>query len=483
MKKILHKSLMTTMACALAVTSHPLSVISATSNTTTFTDTKNHWGESYISTVVDADLMVGTDTGVFAPDKAMTYGEFAVVATNGRFYGDSWAKDTDVHWADPYLNFMIDFGYFETSTGVSLVPNTSNWQNLEMPRYAMVSAIARMIESPNSTVNTSVVSQYSDITSFNKDYLDDFALVVESGIMSGVSSTQFGVSDSVTRAAVCVVVNNMLEKGLMKSLTEDYVGDVADSPSTGTTTTPAPSTSTGTTTTTPSVGTTTTTPSTSTGTTTTTPSTTTTVKPTTAPGTAPVIGIGFLGSWAEKPDDVVAGSGQYDVNQYTVPADTNKDGWITYGEVATVWDSIYEQYPHKSSWDDSRTYTSNVYWTDGVATTKNTSGCAAFATMCSDLIFGNLPSRRVVGDASIDPTEQVRPGDVYYNKNMIHWKIVGGDAYMEGYNMSGRMISYGGNENNMVMYGVFSEYTEAQSSIISGNTTNTFFWFTRYPAA
>lgn len=51
-----------------------LSIPNAVTIDASFTDGQGHWGEEYVSDVVDAGIMAGMGDGTFAPDKAMTYG-------------------------------------------------------------------------------------------------------------------------------------------------------------------------------------------------------------------------------------------------------------------------------------------------------------------------------------------------------------------------------------------------------------------------
>lgn len=310
------------------------------------------------------------------------------------------------------------------------------------------------------------ILHFSDVA--NSSFLPALAVAnaCDNGIMSGLSSTEFGLDNNLTRAEACVVIQRMLEKGLLSPRTEPTTTPNTSTGSTATTTTP--NTSTGTTTTT--------TPSTSTSTTTTpSTSTTTTARPTTAAGTAPLILRTELAVQFEKPDDAVAGSGQYDVNVYTVPADTNKDGWITYREVAAVWEQVYAKYPYNTPWTDETTYlTQNAIY--GYKAGVYARGCASFAWEVSDLVFGNLPSRQVTCSADANPLEVIQPGNVFHSGT--HWSVVAGTQYVEGYDMSRKWTMYDGSSNGRVKYHNGYYYDDSITSIVNGNTT---LW-TRYPA-
>ncbi len=480
-----------------------------------FTDTSGHWAESFIDTASNNGLMSGTSYGKglysFSPDNNITVAELAVVVTNGALNGETvdyatFTGKQSTHWGMDYMVSLTKGGYFTKflSGGSFYYHYSSNdgWQDKAITREEASFILANVLRDQGVTLPTeaqaiSILSQYSDVSAstYAKTELGyAIAVMVDNGIMKG--STVNGKSilnpeGNMTRAEVCVIITNLLDQGAFKA-----VGSTTTAtPSTGTTTTTTPSSGTtgtttttpstgSTTTTTPSSGTTTTTPSTGTTgttgtTTTTTPSsgstTTTTTKPTTAAGT-PVYTNSDMGVTAPKPDDVVAGSGQYNVNVYNVPADTNKDGWITYREVMTVWEEIYAEYPHGTSWTNDNYYKSNIsLFTGGT----QSYGCAAFASMASDRIFGNLPSRKVTATADQDPREVVQPGNVVYQSSINHWRVIGGDAYVEGYPaLADYFAMHDGNMNAKVSYGAFSNYETARDNIAAGKSTH----YTRYPA-
>ncbi len=441
------------------------------------------WADSYITKAKNAGLMTGYTATEFGADDPMTVAQFAVVTVNGALDGKTVTTNVD-YWAMDYLVTSLQKCFYDEFFGSEylIYGVKENWADEPVTREEASFILANVLRKQGATLPTAaeavtILSQFDDVnasTYAKTEFGYGVAVMVDSGIMKGSTlngKNIFNPEGNMTRAEVCVIITNLLDQGVFKSY----------SSSNSTTTTPSSGT-TGTTTTTPSTGTTTTTPST--GTTTTTPSTesttTTTTKPTNVAGTEPVIGTAHLGSIAYYPDDVVAGSGQYNVNVYTVPADTNKDGWITYREVMTVWEKIYAEYPYGMTWTNDNAYTSNVYWTGSVGVTNKGVGCAAFAWMCSDMIFGNLPVRRVTATADQDPLEVIRPGDVYWGKAIQHWGFAIGTAYMEGYPALENNISMGsGNSNGEVRYGSFNNtYVSTRDSIASLNSI----FYTRYPA-
>lgn len=122
------------------------------------------------------------------------------------------------------------------------------------------------------------------------------------------------------------------------------------------------------------------------------------------PVTAPILGLN------EQPGVRPAGAvgGQYDVTRYDVPADTNKDGWITAAEVQAVLDQLRIEYPDGTEWGLTTTYPGRP---DGRGL-GSADACQGFAYLVSDRIFGTLPRYYSLIDQSRvgDLMEDV-PGD------------------------------------------------------------------------
>lgn len=145
---------------------------------------------------------------------------------------------------------------------------------------------------------------------------------------------------------------------------------------------------------------------------------------------------------ASRPAGAVGG--QYDVNSYDVPADTNKDGWITEAEVQAVLDQLRIEYPDGSEWGLKTRYPG----LPNGAGMGSASACAGFANMVSDRIFGNLPAYEV-------SLEETRVGDIMDNGPADHRSIVlndyGKDVF-EGVNYTESYTTANGNSSGHVAW-------------------------------
>ena len=161
---------------------------------------------------------------------------------------------------------------------------------------------------------------------------------------------------------------------------------------------------------------------------------------------------------ASRPAGAVGG--RYDVNSYDVPADTNKDGWITEAEVQAVLDQLRVEYPDGSEWGLKTRYPG----LPNGAGMGSASACAGFANMVSDRIFGNLPAYEV-------SLEETRVGDIMDNDPADHRSIVlndYGEDVFEGVNYTESYTTANGNSSGHVAWDSVRFYDEWPVGV--GNT-------------
>ena len=160
----------------------------------------------------------------------------------------------------------------------------------------------------------------------------------------------------------------------------------------------------------------------------------------------------------ERPADAVGG--QYDVSAHDVPADVNKDGWITEAEVQAVLDQLRVEYPDGSEWGLHTRYPGRP---DGKGMGA-ASACEGFANLVSDRIFGTLPSYVV-------PLEGIRTGDIMIDKQANHGDIVlddYGESMYEGVVYPDDYTTVDGNMSGHVAWDVLGHYADWPAGV--GNT-------------
>lgn len=100
-----------------------------TSGSNNFTDTKGHWAESYISTLVSNGIINGYADGTFRPDKTITRAEICTIIARAMDLetGTTAASftDTDGHWAKNDIQLIASNGIVNGYTDGSFRPNSS----------------------------------------------------------------------------------------------------------------------------------------------------------------------------------------------------------------------------------------------------------------------------------------------------------------------------------------------------------------------
>lgn len=151
--------------------------------------------------------------------------------------------------------------------------------------------------------------------------------------------------------------------------------------------------------------------------------------------------------------------GQYDTSKFNVPADTNKDGFLTEAEVTAVLEQIEKEYPGGTKWG------------------LEEGACAAYAQMVGDRIFGDLQER------TISTMANIRPGDLIYTHR---YNDPGHVAVVLDTSEDNRYCSVTeGNVSGKVWWGSHYYYAETERYLNQRATAEhvTFSLRTRYPDA
>lgn len=372
----------------------------------TFSDVSaDKWYYTWVTKAAQAGWVSGVGGGRYEPNKSVTYSQFAVMLGRALYSDDLAAQPAGDYWWTPACEVAAKHGLFVDTD----MANRSDWTavaNKPIEREQM----AQMMYNALTDVGAKLPSyaEYAEVALgiadiIDCDNYDAVATCYTLKLLNGTGNGNFDPHADMTRAQAAVVLCNIY----------GYVtGDV-----TGSTTTPNEP-----------------------------DKPIETEKPT----------------QPDVPRPAGAVGGRYDTNKYTVPADANKDGWLTEDEVAAVIAQIMEEYPVGTPWGEDKFYRGTGWPNGGYA-------CAAFAQMASDRIFGNLP-KRVQRDAY-----SIRIGDVTSNKQP-HWNIVRAIEELPAAPEYGAIYSVGGNVGGKIGPGL-DDYGSFDRDIKNGGLT---IW-TRYP--
>lgn len=467
----------------------------------TFADVPTgNWAHPFIQRAADQGWVSGVGGGRYSPNSHVTYSQFAVMLGNAIYPSDMAAQAKTGQWWEPACSVAAQHGLW-ADTDMKNRPAWNSVANKAIPREQMAQVMYNALVDVGAELPS--YEEYSEVALGIGDIIDTYyddavAICYTLGLLSGNGNGYFNPHDPMTRAQAAVVLCNI----------HDYVaGSDPDQPTVptetrgivGVTCSKVPETATDkvldviTTIKTsgfrsgdiltitpkedsPSVIM---------------PDDNTAVIEGTGDATFKEIRFTEPGTYSfeiteEEGMDhyrydgrtwevtvTVTGTagapagavgGHYDTSAYDVPADANKDGWITEAEVQAVLAQLRIDYPDGSPWGSG-----DQWWSPVLG---GGSECAGFAYMLSDKIFGNLPKYEVA-------MEETRVGDVLDNGPGHHTNVVlndyGKDMF-EGVNYTDSYTTADGNVSGEVRWGGVRYYDEWPTG-----TRGTVIW-TRYPA-
>ena len=107
--------------------------------------------------------------------------------------GDNWAK--------PYVDFVVDKGYFAGATADLFKPDDN------MTRGMFVAVIAKV---EGLTLDNNVAVDFNDVQS-GKYYAGAVKWATDNGIVSGYGNGSFGPNDAITREQICVMMDKYIQ--------------------------------------------------------------------------------------------------------------------------------------------------------------------------------------------------------------------------------------------------------------------------------
>ena len=377
----------------------------------TFTDvTADKWYYTWVTKAAQAGWVSGVGGGKYEPGKSVTYSQFAVMLGKALYPNDMAAQPKGDYWWTPACEVADKHGLFVDTD----MANRSDWTavaNKPIEREQM----AQMMYNALTDVGTKLPSyaEYSEVALgiadiIDCDNYDAVATCYAIKLLNGTGNGNFDPHSDMTRAQAAVVLCNIygyVTGDVTGSTTTPNEPDVPDEPE----------------------------------------------KPT----------------QPDVPRPAGAVGGRYDTSVYDVPADSNKDGWITEAEVQAVLNQLRVEYPEGSEWGMHTRYPGLP---NGAGMGSGTA-CAGFAKMVSDRIFGTLPKYEVA-------MENSRVGDYLLNKPADHANIAlndYGEFMQDGVNYSEGYYTADGNASGTVVWDVVNFYDEWPTG-----TSGTHIW-SRYP--
>ncbi|SEN63961.1 Ig-like domain-containing protein [Paenibacillus sp. OV219] len=191
------------------------SVYAVVKGSVNYTDITKHWARNDILLLANKFIVEGNTLTTFAPNKAITRGEFAMFIAKG--LGLTGDRSAAAKFKDVNTNTILA-AYIGAASKAGIVQGTTDGTfkpNNPVTREEMASMMVRAASSagvqivPQQTT-AEVLKKFTDRAKIGTWAQTDVAKAVEAGVINGMSNGAFGGKNNATRAEAAVMVKRLL---------------------------------------------------------------------------------------------------------------------------------------------------------------------------------------------------------------------------------------------------------------------------------
>ena len=186
-------------------------------NPVEFPDVENHWARDAINDMGSRMIVTGNLNGNFNPDNSITRAEFAAIMVRalGLAPGAGTNRFSDVvssSWCCGYVKTATAYGIITGYDDGTFRPNDLITREQAMTMLARAMNITKLSPSLSDSQVTALLVSYSDSTDVSNWAKTSIAACLETGVITGRTSTTLSPKENITRAEVAVVVQQLLQK-------------------------------------------------------------------------------------------------------------------------------------------------------------------------------------------------------------------------------------------------------------------------------
>ncbi len=186
-------------------------------NPVEFPDVENHWARDAINDMGSRMIVTGNLNGNFNPDNSITRAEFAAIMVRalGLAPGVGTNRFSDVvssSWYCGYVKTATAYGIITGYDDGTFRPNDLITREQAMTMLARAMDITKLSPSLSDSQVTALLVTYSDSTDVSNWAKTSIAACLETGVITGRTSTTLSPKENITRAEVAVVVQQLLQK-------------------------------------------------------------------------------------------------------------------------------------------------------------------------------------------------------------------------------------------------------------------------------
>ena len=186
-------------------------------NPVEFPDVENHWARDAINDMGSRMIVTGNLNGNFNPDNSITRAEFAAIMVRalGLAPGAGTNRFSDVvssSWCCGYVKTATAYGIINGYDDGTFRPNDLITREQAITILARAMNITKLSPSLSDSQVTALLVSYSDSTDVSNWAKTSIAACLETGVITGRTSTTLSPKENITRAEVAVVVQQLLLK-------------------------------------------------------------------------------------------------------------------------------------------------------------------------------------------------------------------------------------------------------------------------------
>ncbi len=173
-----------------------------------FSDTKGHWAEEYISTLSGMGVIKGKSENNFAPEDDITRAEFVTLLHRLSQDNTDFEQTFEDVADDEWYSEAVSWAYKNKITAGTEEKKFS--PDEKITREQAVVFISRFLEYKGVDIAMEQTGEFAD-----SDKVSDWArvavgIIKELGIVSGKENNMFAPLDNATRAEICKILVNMM---------------------------------------------------------------------------------------------------------------------------------------------------------------------------------------------------------------------------------------------------------------------------------
>ncbi|WP_051280852.1 cadherin-like domain-containing protein [Anaerovorax odorimutans] len=182
-----------------------------------FVDVENHWAKDSINNMGSKMIISGVGKGKYNPNSAITRAEFAAILVRALGLETTTGENQFIdlkstNWFCDYVNTASEYGIINGESEGTFAPNDKITREQAMVMIARAMKITGIEPTVTESEISTLLAEYTDAQGTSSYAKADVASCLQTGVISGTSSSTLAPKNNITRAEVAVIVERLLKK-------------------------------------------------------------------------------------------------------------------------------------------------------------------------------------------------------------------------------------------------------------------------------